>query len=439
MLDGFVDERVGSASADTEQREVIYVDGTVMMPTLRKATAEPAGIARAGLHIVSSFQLDPTIRSRILVADRGSRRLLSLLPEDRSSEHDLMRSMTELARSLQRSRVQRAVAGARDSVLGWAGRPWQLPPDWTRPGARGVFLHHGNNIHPGFCTALQHARRRHGIKLAQHLHDVLPLTHAETPARAREFDRFLRRYIATCDFLLTSSHASAAALREALARISDRPPPPVTVVQLAHEYAPWQSGTRRPELPGLADHDFVLSVGSITERKNQLGLLRAWQRYRSGSHRRSDAHLVLAGSFGKGSREVVALLERENHFDRTVHVLAAPDDRELTWLYENCLFTAYVSLAEGWGLPIGESLWVGKTCLASRTTAMLEAGADQVVFVDPSSVEEIAAQLGRLLDEEGLAQRLGEQIDRSRLRTWRDFRRELVDAVRSHTETDPRA
>ena len=107
----------------------------------------------------------------------------------------------------------------------------------------------------------------------------------------------------------------------------------------------------------------------------------------------------------------------------------APGDRELTWLYQSCLFTAYVSLAEGWGLPIGESLWLGKTCLASGTTSMPEVGGNDVVYVDPTSIDEIAVGLGRLLDEEGLAQRLASQIDRSRLRTWRDVGRDLAAAL----------
>lgn len=407
---------------------MIYVDGTVMMPTLRNADDGPAGIARAGLHVVSSFLLDPTLASQIVVADRVSRSVLSVLPEERTSEHALMRCMSEVAKSLKRSRLRRSLGAARDSLLTWAGRPWHLPSEWTRPGARGVVLYHGMNIHPSYRAALQLARRRHGLKIAVHLHDLLPLTHPETPARAREFERYLSEFVASCDLLTTSSHANAAVLPGVLARITDHSPP-VIAVPLAHEYWPWRSGSRRPELPGLEGHDFVLSVGSISARKNQLRLLHAWQRHRSGSRRRAPAHLVLAGSLGQGSREVIELLDQTNHFDRTVHLLPMPGDRELTWLYQNCLFTIYVSLAEGWGLPIGESLWLGKTCLTSGTTSMPEVGGDRVLYVDPTSIEDIASGLGRLLDEEGLARRLAERIDRSRLRTWRDFARDLVAAL----------
>ena len=105
----------------------------------------------------------------------------------------------------------------------------------------------------------------------------------------------------------------------------------------------------------------------------------------------------------------------------------------MTWLYRHCRFTAYVSLAEGWGLPIGESLWEGKTCMASRTTAMPEVGGNRVVYVDPQSIDDMALKLHGLLDQEGTVDRLEQQISRSQLRTWRDFRSDLAAAIRSHS------
>jgi len=138
---------------------------------------------------------------------------------------------------------------------------------------------------------------------------------------------------------------------------------------------------------------------------------------------------VLAGPLGYGSEEVVAFLKQSGRCGATVHLLPAPSDAELTWLYQNCQFTVYVSLAEGWGLPIGESLWFGKSCMASRATAMPEVGGDRVVYVDPESIDEMAGALRRLLDEEGYVDRLNQRISRSDLRTWRDFHRDLLNAL----------
>ena len=47
----------------------------------------------------------------------------------------------------------------------------------------------------------------------------------------------------------------------------------------------------------------------------------------------------------------------------------------------------FASLAEGWGLPVGESTAYGKLCLASDLPAVREVAADLHTYVDPWSVE----------------------------------------------------
>src|SRR5262245_58187635 len=407
----------GSAGPDhAAGRDVIYVDATIMMPTLKRTLAEPSGISRAGFEIVSSVLLGAAAGARLVVADHRSRRLLVFAPENLTNELDVMQEMTRIAQSLPRSGLERAWASAR-GYFGSMGRPWSVPSEFSRTGGRGVFLFAGMNIKRGFLDCVSRARRQHGMKVALYLHDLLPLTHPEyTEGRAAEFRNFVSGFLDSCDLLITSSRYNAAAFPEAFAGFTAQPLPPIAVVPLAHEFRPWQPGSARPDLPHLADHEFVLCVGKIEDRKNQLGLVRAWQRYRSDARRTTPAHLVLAGPLGTGSEKVAAFLEQTRHVDGTVHVLAKPSDAELSWLYEHCLFTAYVSFAEGWGLPIGESLWWGKTCMASRNTSMPEVGGDRVVYVDPASVDAMAHTLRRFLDEAGHLDRLNEQIDRARLR-----------------------
>lgn len=406
-----------------------------MIPTLKKALAEPSGISRVGLQIVSSVLLDAAGSARLIVADPYARRLLCFLPDDRSSEFGILQELSRIARSLQRSLLSQAWAWARGQLASLARPSWQLPAEFSTTGGRGVFLLHGMNIKRGFLETVKRARRQHGMKVVLFLHDLLPLTQPPhyTDGRTEEFRNFLAGLIDSCDLVITSSRYTAAAFPEVMARITNRPLPPVAVVPLAHEYRPWQPGSARPALPDLANHDFVLCVGSIQDRKNQLGLLRAWQQYRVGTRRPTAAHLVLAGPLGRSSDNVIAFLEQTRHVDGTVHLLTQPTDPELTWLYRHCRFTAYVSLAEGWGLPIGESLWEGKTCMASRTTAMPEVGGNQVVYVDPQSIDDMALKLHGLLDQEGTVDRLEQQISRSQLRTWRDFRSDLAAAIRSHS------
>jgi glycosyltransferase involved in cell wall biosynthesis len=88
-----------------------------------------------------------------------------------------------------------------------------------------------------------------------------------------------------------------------------------------------------------------------------------------------------------------------------VRVIHAPSDRELAWLYQNCLFTAYPSLYEGWGLPVGESVWFGKYCVASQATSIPEVCGDLLDYVDPNDLASICACLRKyIVDGDALRQ-----------------------------------
>jgi len=59
----------------------------------------------------------------------------------------------------------------------------------------------------------------------------------------------------------------------------------------------------------------------------------------------------------------------------------------------------YPSLAEGFGLPIVDAFRVGTPVLTSRVTSIPEVAGDAAWLVDPTSVDEIAGGMTRLLED----------------------------------------
>jgi glycosyltransferase involved in cell wall biosynthesis len=104
-------------------------------------------------------------------------------------------------------------------------------------------------------------------------------------------------------------------------------------------------------------------------------------------------------------------------------------DRELAWLYRNCLFTIYLSLCEGWGLPVGESLAFGKLCLASRAGAMPEVGDECARYFDPYDPVELLRLIEHHLVPDN-RHRAEQQIrDFFRPRTWNAVARAITDVA----------
>ncbi len=210
-------------------------------------------------------------------------------------------------------------------------------------------------------------------------------------------------------FICASRSVEADLRRYAAGRGVD---PTVWVVPLAHEFKPVE-GPVRDAILRLADRKTVLCVSSIGLRKNQVALLRVWRGFTMSLAMRCRASSLPAASSTRC---------RSRRFWRMtadvggkVAFVGPVTDAELTWLYRACDFTVFPSLNEGWGLPVGESLWMGKPCLSSSLSSLPEVGGEYAVYFDPRDEDEMLATLRQALRGEFAAL----PPPRDRLRTWR--------------------
>ena len=168
---------------------------------------------------------------------------------------------------------------------------------------------------------------------------------------------------------------------------------------------------------------YVLSVGTQEPRKNLVRLLRA---YRQVAPDVPHA-LVLAGAEGWGNDELRLELDRPGPgtIVRTGHV----SDEDLDALYRGADAFAYLSLYEGFGLPVVEALARGVPSVVSNTSSLPEVAGDAAVLVDPTDVGEIADALARVLTDLGAADDLRRRgPERAARFTWEATARATLDA-----------
>ena len=160
---------------------------------------------------------------------------------------------------------------------------------------------------------------------------------------------------------------------------------------LPPDEAAWQRLSREV---GLRDGEYVLVPGGLHRRKNAVRLVAAFARVAACPGLR----LVFTNPASYGHGPVLDAARRLGVGDR-VCVVGSLTREGLTALYGHAGCCAYVSLYEGFGLPILEAMAADCPVVTSCTTSMPEIAGDAAVLVDPLDTEAIGSALSRVLTD----------------------------------------
>ena len=147
---------------------------------------------------------------------------------------------------------------------------------------------------------------------------------------------------------------------------------------------------------------YVLYIGTIEPRKN---LDRLTQAFSTLAQTYPTHTLVIAGMKGwmyESLFELVRTLGLENRVVFTGFVA----ETDKPFLIRGAEVFAYVSLYEGFGIPVLEALACGTPTLTSDVSSIPEVTGDAALLIDHSSVQDITAGLERLLADPSLRNEL---------------------------------
>lgn len=164
--------------------------------------------------------------------------------------------------------------------------------------------------------------------------------------------------------------------------------------------------------------DYVLHVGTLSQRKNIPLLLRAIASLRSRA-KFNDYQLVLAGPElpvlpgGSEIRETIRALDLQDIVVLTGHIT----EERLLGLYAHAKLLAMPSLYEGFGLPVLESMAMGTPVVASNCSSIPEVAGDAAILVPPHDEQAFADAMDEILRNPPRA----EELRRRGLKRAREF------------------
>ena len=132
---------------------------------------------------------------------------------------------------------------------------------------------------------------------------------------------------------------------------------------------------------------FILGLGATDKRKNTLGMLRAFAELQ---HADRDSSLVLTAVGPALEATLLAESERLRIPRRRVRLLGFVALQELAALYSGCEAFLFLSLYEGFGIPILDAMQCGAPVICSTRTSCPEVAGDAAVLVHPEDPVAVA-------------------------------------------------
>ena len=226
------------------------------------------------------------------------------------------------------------------------------------------------------------------------LHDAMPFHAWNTDASALAYFRRTQRLaVASADAIITDSAYS----KQDICELLDVPPARVSVIPLAPspELTRPDDTSRATALDKLGiNRRFVLGLAATAQRKNTRGILRAFAQLRREV---DDVLLVLTGVGPELNASIAHDLRALQIPESEVRRLGFVGPEELAALYAGCAAFWFLSLYEGFGLPILDAMQCGAPVVCSTRTSCPEVAGNAAVMVDPENAEEVAAAAGRVL------------------------------------------
>ena len=267
---------------------------------------------------------------------------------------------------------------------------------WRSWGVKNQLRRHRIQLYHGLSHEIPFGIQASDTKSVTTIHDLIFKAY---PGQYRWADR----QIYDLKFGYACRHSdSIVAISEAtktdIIRYYNVPPEKISVVyQTCHERFMQERPNRELEevcqKHGLPS-SYMLYVGSVIERKNLLGIVKAIALLPESLR----LPLAIVGKGGSYQQQVIDYA-RQNGLSKLLYFIF-PEPAELPALYQQATLFLYPSYAEGFGIPVIEALYSRTPVITSNCSSLPEAAGPGSWLADPADPGHIAAGIERILTDD---------------------------------------
>jgi glycosyltransferase involved in cell wall biosynthesis len=161
---------------------------------------------------------------------------------------------------------------------------------------------------------------------------------------------------------------------------------------------------------------YFLFVGALHPRKNLSRLVPAFEQFKKQNPNDEHQLLIVGEALFSNSFDAITISEELKH---NIHFTGHLSLEELSLVMASASVFTFVPYFEGFGIPMVEAMQSGTPVLAGNLTSLPEVGGDAVLYCDPMNIEDIAAKLSLIANNEQLKAELTKKgLERSLLFSW---------------------
>jgi glycosyltransferase involved in cell wall biosynthesis len=177
---------------------------------------------------------------------------------------------------------------------------------------------------------------------------------------------------------------------------------------------------------------YILYVGNLSPHKNVSCLLRAYALLRG--RRALDHQLLIIGDGPKWKPGLLLEAARLGIREQVSFVSHVSGDL-LPQVYAGANLLVQPSFIEGFGLPVLEAMACGTPVVCSRAASMPEVAGHAAEYFEPTSVDDLASAIGRVLGSPELKETLRRKgPERAKLFSWDECARRTLEVYRKLLE-----
>lgn len=287
-------------------------------------------------------------------------------------------------------------------------------------------------------TYLYRTLKENGAKIYNFIYDLVPIkkpkfSHNNT---TRNFITYIYAVLQYSDLVMFDSRSAEKDFFEVKSAVKNTRNISSKVVKLgSHIFEP-ENGKLVESVGGILNSKYLLFVGTLEPRKNQRLALDAFEKL---AILYPDLNLVFVGRKGWNNDEFISRVESHPLLNKQLFWLQNIDDYNLNQLYKNAFICLYLSEYEGFGLPIAESLGIGKITITSNNSSMYEVGKEFADYLDYNAENECFDIVKTYIENPALYQKKQEHITQHyNVYTWEQFYTNLLDALSNNDKTIPK-